>query len=330
MFVINFVLLFFLLLLLVLFLTGSAPGMLQPPSLVDMVAAATLDVYTSLSKHLRPTPIAPHYVFSSRDVGKMLEGIKLATTGAGDDPIYSKKDVVIRLWAHEVMRVFHDRLVSDEDRMWLLQLIKKTTENRFESDFNLLLAHLDTDGDGQIDEDELLSLHFCSLANSTEENKREQEDEQAAMDAVNLLAASTTGKTKSMETSAGAFGMAAAIAKKKAKKEKENLEKIKRGELIEEDGNKLQNAAIIAIGEELDTLHSGNAYRERVNPETLLDLLSSKSEEYDTASRTKNKRPMKLVVFHYAVEHLCRILRVLDLEGERERGVAERFTKWRE
>jgi len=25
---------------------------------------------------------------------------------------------VVRLWAHETARVFHDRLVSDEDRSW--------------------------------------------------------------------------------------------------------------------------------------------------------------------------------------------------------------------
>eukprot|EP00959_Pyramimonas_sp_CCMP1952_P339886 7118229-Pyramimonas_sp.AAC.1 len=29
-----------------------------------------------------------------------------------------------RLWAHEAMRVFHDRLVNDEDRMWFLNYTK--------------------------------------------------------------------------------------------------------------------------------------------------------------------------------------------------------------
>jgi dynein heavy chain, axonemal len=29
-----------------------------------------------------------------------------------------------RLWAHESMRVFHDRLVSDEDRAWFCALLK--------------------------------------------------------------------------------------------------------------------------------------------------------------------------------------------------------------
>ena len=44
--------------------------------------------------------------------------------------------------------------------------------------------------------------------------------------------------------------------------------------------------------------------------------MSQKSEEYDEMmSRQKGKRPMKLVIFFYAVEHLCRILRVLDLEA---------------
>ena len=304
-------------------LLGGAPGPLSPPSLVDMVAAATLDVYTSLSRHLRPTPVAPHYVFSARDVGSMLEGIKLATTGAGEDPIYQQKGVVIRLWAHEVMRVFHDRLVNDEDRMWLLQLIKKTTEVRFEQDFDALLAHLDTDGDGQIDEDELLSLHFCSLARSDDEVRREKEDDQAARAMVqslsqkggkggkggNMLAAAAAAAA-STETTASAFGLAAAKLKKKDKEAKILQERRERGENVNDELVKE-----IVGPEEVVNLGSGRAYRERPNPEHLLDLLSSKSEDYDQEARKYGHRPMKLVVFHYAVEHLCRILRVLDFEA---------------
>ena len=35
-----------------------------------------------------------------------------------------------RLWAHETLRVFHDRLVSDEDRTWFQSLLKVRGKER--------------------------------------------------------------------------------------------------------------------------------------------------------------------------------------------------------
>lgn len=43
---------------------------------------------------------------------------------------------VTRLWIHEVSRVFHDRLINDEDREWfydfVMQLLNRHFSSRFE------------------------------------------------------------------------------------------------------------------------------------------------------------------------------------------------------
>ena len=44
-------------------------------------------------------------------------------TGAKQVP---NTDVAARLWAHETIRVFGDRLINEEDRMWMLNTIRDT------------------------------------------------------------------------------------------------------------------------------------------------------------------------------------------------------------
>lgn len=39
--------------------------------------------------------------------------------------IVTNVDVLVKLWIHETARVFHDRLISDEDRDWFKDTIQK-------------------------------------------------------------------------------------------------------------------------------------------------------------------------------------------------------------
>lgn len=36
---------------------------------------------------------------------------------------------LIRLWSHEMMRVFHDRLIDDLDRQWFCDTLKQTLKS---------------------------------------------------------------------------------------------------------------------------------------------------------------------------------------------------------
>ncbi|RYY35898.1 hypothetical protein EON62_02155, partial [archaeon] len=103
----------------------------------DVVVNATLELYESAIKGLRPTPVKSHYTFNLRDFSRVVEGMLLsspATVPSGAS--------FARLWLHEATRVFHDRLVSDDDRAWLLGQLKLLTRKHFGQDMNALCSQL--------------------------------------------------------------------------------------------------------------------------------------------------------------------------------------------
>ena len=84
------------------------------------VVNATLSIYTMISSELLPTPTKSHYTFNLRDVSKVFQGLLMSK------PIgFSSQDQFIRLWIHECSRVFHDRLISQQDRRWFTENIIK-------------------------------------------------------------------------------------------------------------------------------------------------------------------------------------------------------------
>jgi len=99
-------------------------------SLSGAAVAATIDVFNTVSASLLPTPLKSHYTFNLRDSSKVFQGM----SGASGETV-KDKDAFVRLWMHECQRVFHDRLISDEDRNWFVTMAAEKISDHFGSDW---------------------------------------------------------------------------------------------------------------------------------------------------------------------------------------------------
>ena len=76
------------------------------------VVDATMRTYREAMKGLLPTPSKSHYTFNLRDFSRVVQGVLLQAP-SGE---FANKSSVMRLWTHEALRVFGDRLTDDNDR----------------------------------------------------------------------------------------------------------------------------------------------------------------------------------------------------------------------
>ncbi len=118
-----------------------------------MIVAATLDVYKETMSSLLPTPAKSHYVFNLRDFARVVLGCLLVKS-----PSIESKKQFIRLWVHEVYRVYYDRLVDDKDRLWLFDLMQKMVKQHFKDDFQNVFKHLSSGS--KVTDDNMRSLLF--------------------------------------------------------------------------------------------------------------------------------------------------------------------------
>ncbi|EDV22455.1 uncharacterized protein TRIADDRAFT_50643 [Trichoplax adhaerens] len=79
--------------------------------LVPDIAAATLTIYKQVVKTLLPTPSKFHYIFNLRDLSRVYQGLCMTVPEKFDNP-----KQFIRVWRNECLRVFHDRLISEDDK----------------------------------------------------------------------------------------------------------------------------------------------------------------------------------------------------------------------
>lgn len=84
------------------------------PELVNTV----LVVYYRVKAELLPTPKKSHYTFNLRDISKVFQGV----CAASNKHCVEAADMA-RLWYHENMRIFHDRLIDEEDRAYLKNML---------------------------------------------------------------------------------------------------------------------------------------------------------------------------------------------------------------
>ncbi|KAL0028415.1 hypothetical protein WJX77_005025 [Trebouxia sp. C0004] len=75
------------------------------------IVASAVEAYNRVSAELLPTPAKSHYTFNLRDLSKVAQGMLMVSQKQ-----CSSKQALVRLWLHESMRVFHDRLIDDQDK----------------------------------------------------------------------------------------------------------------------------------------------------------------------------------------------------------------------
>uniref|UniRef100_A0A0G4IFQ9 AAA+ ATPase domain-containing protein n=1 Tax=Chromera velia CCMP2878 TaxID=1169474 RepID=A0A0G4IFQ9_9ALVE len=73
--------------------------------------SATMLLYNAVKDGLPRTPTKFHYVFNLRDLSRVYQGLWQA-----DPQVVNSGDALVRLWRHECLRVFEDRLISMEDK----------------------------------------------------------------------------------------------------------------------------------------------------------------------------------------------------------------------
>ena len=101
--------------------------------LVRQVSAATLGVYKACVDNLLPIPSKLHYVFSLRNLVRVLKGMLLC----GPDIVNGDTEFV-KLWYHEMMREFHDRFNSDSDREWFVKRLNENMEDQFKKTLSVI------------------------------------------------------------------------------------------------------------------------------------------------------------------------------------------------
>lgn len=106
---------------------------------------ATMDIYKESLTHLLPTPAKSHYLFNLRDFSRVIQGVLLSVPETMPTLVNMK-----RLWVHEILRVYGDRLVDETDTNWLINQLHIIVKERMEIDMDLMFSDLTTDKKGPV------------------------------------------------------------------------------------------------------------------------------------------------------------------------------------
>lgn len=77
----------------------------------NSIVYATIDIYNFAITQMLPTPAKSHYIFNLRDISRVVGGCALLRKESTDT-----KKMFAKIWCHEVLRVFFDRLIDNDDR----------------------------------------------------------------------------------------------------------------------------------------------------------------------------------------------------------------------
>ena len=93
-------------------------------AVADCLTLAMIEFYTTSQNHFT-ADMQPHYIYSPRELTRWKYALNEAI-----EHLDSTEDLV-RLWAHEALRLFCDRLVHDEEKKWCDNLIDEVASRNF-------------------------------------------------------------------------------------------------------------------------------------------------------------------------------------------------------
>lgn len=136
---------------------------------VTSMVNATIDIYKSIVKTLRPVPSKLYYYFDMRDMSRVINGCGLIQKESVETKI-----TFIRLWVHEVLRVFSDRMLDESDKEWLFQRIRDAVKSNFKDSFEIAFDHLPK-YENQITKDSFSDLMFGNFMEKSGKCRRYEE-----------------------------------------------------------------------------------------------------------------------------------------------------------
>ncbi|GBG29641.1 Dynein heavy chain 7, axonemal [Hondaea fermentalgiana] len=100
-------------------------------AVVPSVVSSTIALYKQIAEDMLPTPAKSHYTFNLRDLSKVFQGICM---GSADR--IKETNQLVRIWGHECMRVFKDRLINEEDRSWFDEALGGKVSEHYSADWS--------------------------------------------------------------------------------------------------------------------------------------------------------------------------------------------------
>ena len=120
----------------------------------DAIVGAAVEIYSRMSTDLLPTPAKSHYVFNLRDLSKCVQGMCDSVINhcffdvifrsclyvfmtyflgvlQADPGIIRDSKKIFRLFCHESLRVFHDRLINHEDKNYYYGMLSEMANKHF-------------------------------------------------------------------------------------------------------------------------------------------------------------------------------------------------------
>ncbi|KAJ3385211.1 Dynein heavy chain 7, axonemal [Entophlyctis sp. JEL0112] len=157
-------------------------------SMAQGVIQATLSTYKWVIDNLLPTPAKTHYTFNLRDFSKVIQGMLLSKP-----TFFQSSDQIIRLWAHEVYRVYCDRLISDDDRYGLFSHMLDTIKEAFVCEPDVVFQNV-ASGIGENDsvvlmEDDMRGLVFGDILSPRKPNEEPEYIEMLDFDKITNVVA---------------------------------------------------------------------------------------------------------------------------------------------